>query len=164
MRKPSLVIFLLTILISTYAQSSQNQYKKSLPPFDIQQANGSHFRVADLKKNQPVMLVYFDPDCDHCVLFAKELMKQINAFNNVQLVMITYVPIQSLKNFVTQLDLGKYPGIKVGTEGSSFIVRYHYNIIQFPYLALHDKNGSLFATYESEMPPIQQLAAMFNKK
>ena len=163
MKKLSYFLWLLTLVFSLHAQTVQNPNKKGLPAFDILQVNGSHFKVADLKKGQPVMLVYFDPDCDHCVLFAKELVKQIDAFSNVEIVMITYVPMQSLKGFKAQVGLGKYPRIKVGTEGSSFVVRYHYNIIQFPYLALHDKAGLLFATYESEVPAPAQLAAMFKK-
>ena len=161
MKKLSYFLWLLTLVFSLHAQTVQNSNKKGLPAFDILQVNGSHFKVADLKKGQPVMLVYFDPDCDHCVLFAKELVKQIDAFSNVEIVMISYVPMQSLKGFITQVGLGKYPRIKVGTEGSSFVVRYHYNIIQFPYLALHDNAGHLFATYESEVPAIPQLVAMF---
>jgi hypothetical protein len=78
--------------------------------------------------------------------------------------MITYIPVRSLKKFVTDSGLGKYPGIKVGTEGSNFIVRYHYNVVQFPYLALHDKKGSLFATYESEVPSPGELAVLFSNK
>jgi hypothetical protein len=110
------------------------------------------------------MFVYFDPDCDHCTMFIQELLKQINAFKNIQIVMITYIPVRSLKKFVIDSGIGKYPGIRVGTEGSNFIVRYHYNVVQFPYLALHDKNGSLFATFESEVPSPGELAAMFREK
>ena len=108
-------------------------------------------------------MVYFDPDCDHCVLFVNELLKNINLFTKVQIVMITYVPLPSVKKFITQAGLNQYPGIKVGTEGTTFVVRYHYDIVQFPFLALHDMTGSLFATYESEVPTPQQLAGMFSK-
>ena len=164
MKKLSYFLWLLTLVFSLHAQTVQNPNKKGLPAFDILQVNGSHFKVADLNKSQPVMLVYFDPDCDHCLLFTEELLRQINTFNNVQIVMITYVPIESVNSFITRMGLAKYPGIKVGTEGNAFVVRYHYNIMQFPYLALHDKNGILFATYESEVPALKELAEMFAKK
>jgi hypothetical protein len=35
--------------------------------------------------------------------------------------------------------------------------------MQFPYLALHDKAGNLFATYESDVPAALELAGMFKK-
>ena len=164
MKKLSGLLLLLAVTFSIHSQPVQNPNKKGLPAFDILQVDDSHFKVTDLKKGLPVMVVYFDPDCDHCLLFINELLNHINAFNNVQIVMITYVPVESVKSFITQVGLNKYPGIKIGTEGNAFIVRYHYNIMQFPYLALHDKNGVLFATYESQVPAPMELAEMFAKK
>jgi hypothetical protein len=107
------------------------------------------------------MMVYFDPDCDHCLQFTTDMLKQLPAFGNVQIIFVTYVPVEGVRSFIARAGLDKYPDIKVGTEGNNFIVRYHYDVMLFPYLALHDKNGNLFATYESEVPTPAQLAAMF---
>jgi hypothetical protein len=163
MKKISLVFLLLTVILSVHAQTSQPGNKKGLPAFDILQVDGSHLQLADLKKDVPAMLVYFDPDCDHCMLFIQEMLKKINSFSNIQIIMVTYVPLPNLKTFVSNLELNKYNTIRVGTEGNKFIVRYHYNVMQFPYVALHDKNGNLFATYESTVPEPAELAAMFKK-
>jgi hypothetical protein len=161
MKKFSVILLLLSVICSVPAQTVPGQNKKGIPPFSIIQGNGVAFKAADLKKDLPLMIVYFDPDCDHCRQFTMELVKQLPAFGNVQIVFVTYVPVEGVKSFVSQTGLGKYPGIKVGTEGTNFIVRYHYNVMQFPYLALHDKTGNLFATFESEVPPPAQVAAMF---
>jgi len=163
MKKFSGVLLLLAVICAVPAQTVTSQNKKGIPPFSIIQGNGVAFKSTDLKKNLPLMIVYFDPDCDHCVQFTLELVKQLPAFGNVQIVFVTYVPVEGVKSFVDQTGLGKYPGIKVGTEGTNFIVRYHYDVMQFPYLALHDKTGNLFATYESEVPTPLQLSAMFKK-
>lgn len=164
MRKLIFLLWVMVVLNPLQAQVTQKPGSKGIPNFDIEQTSGSHLRAADLVKGQPVMFVYFDPDCDHCTMFIQELLKQINAFKNVQIVMVTYIPVRSLKKFVNDSGIGKYPVIKVGTEGSNFIVRYHYNVVQFPFLALHGKNGSLFATYESEVPSPGELAVMFRDK
>jgi len=163
MKKLSGILILLAIIFSAAAQTVSSQYKKGIPPFSIIQGNGVLFRAADLKKDLPLMMVYFDPDCDHCLQFTMELLKQLPAFGNVQIVFVTYVPVEGVKSFITQTGLDRYPEIRVGTEGSNFIVRYHYNVMQFPYLALHDKTGNLFATFESEVPPPAQLAVMFKR-
>jgi hypothetical protein len=153
---------LLGVITSAQAQNTQ-PVKAGLPPFDIQLANGNHYRASDLNKDQPVMVVYFDPDCDHCRIFIDGFLKNIDLFNQVQVVFVTYVPLQRVKEFVTSDGLDKYPQIKVGTEGNSFIVRYHYNVAQFPYVALHKQNGDLIATYESEVPPPAELAKELRK-
>jgi hypothetical protein len=141
------------------AQVIQKNKNKGIPPFNIQLVNGTYFKAVDLKKDQPLMLVYFDPDCDHCRLFIDDLVKQVNLFPKVQIVLITYVPLQQVQKFVNGSPLGKCAAIRVGTEGTTFVVRYHYDIVQFPYVALHDSKGKLLATYESTVPPVKELAA-----
>jgi cytochrome oxidase Cu insertion factor (SCO1/SenC/PrrC family) len=141
-----------------------NQPRKGIPDFDLIQIDGSHLKASNLLKGQPLMIVYFDPDCDHCVMFITELLQKMDAFKNVQIVMVTYVPVRTVRNFVNNMGISKFTGIKIGTEGSNFIVRYHYDVVQFPYLALHDKNGNLFATFESEVPAPEELAVLFSNK
>lgn len=166
MKNAIIAILMVFTFIGADAQQSTAAAaaRKNIAPFRIQQANGIFYTASDLKKGTPVMIVYFDPDCDHCSVFTADLLKNINAFANVQIVMVTYVPLQTLKNYIAKTKLNQYPAIKTGTEGTNFIIRYHYNVVQFPYLALHDKNGNLFATYESEVPGAMQLAEMFKKK
>jgi hypothetical protein len=161
MKKLSGILLLLAIIHPVFVQTVTGQNKKGIPSFSIIQGNGVVYKAADLKKDLPLMMVYFDPDCDHCLQFTRDLLKRLPAFGNVQIVFVTYVPVEGVKSFITQTGLDKYPDIKIGTEGSNFIVRYHYNVMQFPYLALHDKTGKLFATFESEVPPPAQLAGMF---
>jgi hypothetical protein len=161
MKRIFLGLLLTALVVSLPAQILQKPDKLSVPFFDIVQADGNHYRATDLVPGEPVMLVYFDPDCDHCEVFIKSLLKQTGEFKNIQVVLITYVPLKVVKNYVLKTGLDKFPQFKTGTEGEKFIVRYHYNILQFPYVALHDKNGKLFATFESDMPPVSDLAKMF---
>lgn len=161
MKRLSGILLFLTIVFPVPAQTVTSQYKKGIPPFSIMQANGTVYKATNLKKDQPLMMVYFDPDCDHCLQFTTDMLKQLPAFGNVQIIFVTYVPVEGVRSFIARAGLDKYPDIKVGTEGSNFIVRYHYDVMLFPYLALHDKTGNLFATYESEVPTPAQLAAMF---
>lgn len=157
------LLALIPVFLCMNGQPVNNAVKKGIPPFKIQLQDGKYFSAAELEKNKPLLLVYFDPDCDHCVLFINDLLNNIDLFSGVQVVMITYVPLAETKKFITQAGLGRYQGIKAGTEGTTFIVRYYYDVVQFPFLALHDKSGNLFATYESEVPTSRQLAAMLSK-
>ena len=152
------LVFSMMALINLQAQAAQKPAKKGIPPFDIQMVNGQHLKSSDLRKDQPLMLIYFDPTCDHCHVFINELLKQINLFKDVQIVMITYVPLDQVKSYLTGSELSKQQGIKVGTEGTTFVVRYFYDIVQFPYVALHKKDGTLISTYESKVPDPEFLA------
>jgi hypothetical protein len=156
------VAFSILALLDLQAQTVQNPVKKGIPSFDIQLVNGQHFKSSDLRKDQPLMLVYFDPTCEHCHAFINELLKKINLFRDVQIVMITYVPPDQVKSYMAGSELSKQPGIRVGTEGTTFVVRYFYDIGRFPYVALHKKDGTLISTYESKVPDSEVLAKKLN--
>jgi hypothetical protein len=150
--------FSITTIIGLQAQAVQKPAKKGVPPFDIQMVNGQHYKSSDLRKDQPLMLIYFDPTCEHCHTFINELLNKISLFKEVQIVMITYVPLDELKSYMSGSELSRQPGIKVGTEGTTFVVRYFYNIMQFPYVALHNTDGTLISTYERKVPDPEVLA------
>lgn len=147
----SLAISLMA-LISLQAQAVQKPAKKGIPPFNIQLVGGQYFKSTDLRQDQPLMIIYFDPTCDHCHLFINDLLEKIALFKDIQIVMITYVPLDQVKSYMTGSELSKQPQIRVGTEGTTFVVRYFYDIVQFPYVALHKKDGTLISTYESKVP------------
>jgi hypothetical protein len=153
-----ILAFSLAALLSLQAQSVPKPAKKGIPPFSIQMANGQYLKSTDLRKDQPLMIIYFDPTCEHCHVFINELLKQIDLFKDVQIVMITYVPLDQLKSYMAGSELNKQPCIKAGTEGTTFVVRYFYDIRQFPYVALHKKDGTLISTYESKVPDPEVLA------
>ena len=153
-----ILAFSMMALTSLHAQSVPKPAKKGIPPFSIQMVNGEYLKSTDLRKDQPLMIIYFDPTCEHCHVFINELLKQINLFKDVQIVMITYVPLDQVKSYMAGSELSKQPVIKVGTEGTTFVVRYFYDIRQFPYVALHKKDGTLISTYESKVPDPDVLA------
>jgi hypothetical protein len=154
-----ILLVFLAIAGNVNAQAIQTGKTKGLPPFSIQLTDGTIFKSTDLQKNKPVMIIYFDPDCDHCHAFLDKLLPSLNLFRNDQIVLVTYVPVQKVKEYVDHSDLSKYPQLKIGTEGGNYTIRYFYDVVQFPYVALHDAKGNLIKTYESIVAPVEQLAA-----
>lgn len=125
--------------IFVFAQTSN----KNIAPFKIEMVNGKQFTYQQLQKNKPVILIYFSPTCDHCKAFIKELLQHEKELASKQIVMVTYVPIEEVKPFVSDFNLNNYSNIKAGTEGYSFIVRKYYNVERFPFVALYNKEMQL---------------------
>lgn len=111
----------------------------------------------------PVMIVYFDPGCEHCQAFTKNLLGKIQSFNNIQIVYITYAPISDVQIFEKEFNLRKYPNFKIGTEGNSFMVMRFYRPGNFPFIALYDKKGMLISYYK-DVPSIQTLIQQFESR
>lgn len=162
-----LKLFVLPVLLFSFycvqAQQQDNDYKRKVPPFHIQLANGDSLVSKQLKKNLPVMVVYFDPTCEHCQAFTRDLLEKINSFNNVQIVYITYTPISEIQKFERDFNLKKYSNFKLGTEGDSFIVQKFYFVSKFPFIALYNKKGMLISFYR-DPPSIETLIHQFETR
>ena len=76
------------VFVSILSVNAQNTQAKPLAPFDITLINNKNLRAFELKKNEPVMLMYFSPDCDHCKELTKEILKSAKTFGNKQLIMV----------------------------------------------------------------------------
>lgn len=140
------------MLASLLLMISSNIFSQSgkIPPFRIIQANGRVFKAENLPKGKPIIIIYFSPDCEECQKLTEELLKRMNDFKKASVTMVTYLPVEYVKQYVMKYNLNIYPNIYVGTEGSSFIVRYFYNIQTFPFMALFNKNGDLIKSYYKE--------------
>jgi thioredoxin-related protein len=128
-----------------------------IPPYRILNTDSVYVTPANLKKNRPVMVIYFAPDCSHCQHLMYELKPQMNALKNVQVVMVTFVlQLKAIQVFYRDFDLKKYPNFTVGTEGTSYKVQQYYQVHTTPYIALYDKSGKLVKAWE-KAPPVDEL-------
>ena len=142
----------ITLLAGTNVAAQTNAANK-IPPFRILLTTGHYLQPADLDHTARKLLMYFDPTCDHCKAFTEDLLRNISAFGNTRIIMITYAPVNQVIGFAKQFNLDAYPAISVGTEGTSYTVQKFYKIYQFPFIALFDNNNTLLTAWR-DMPSI----------
>ena len=135
---------------------------KTIPPFNMVLTDGVTYYNADkVEKGKPLMVVYFDPECEHCQAFTKQLVKNISKFSAVQIVMICSAPgIPPVKKFEDMFSLSKYSNIKVGTEGMYQATLKFYDVDTTPFVALYNKAGALI-TFHRQVPTIAALVKEF---
>ena len=138
------------ICLSTTVLFSLAVFSQSLPPFKMYRSDKTIFNAAELPKTKPVVLIYFDPDCDHCQKLMKELFLKIDAFKKAEIIMVTFKPVEEVAAFEKQHNTQKYPNIIVGTEGIGFYLRNYYGLMTMPFTALYDKKGNLNYSYRKE--------------
>ncbi len=152
---------LLMLFLGPLIRAQTTEEKKEIPPFNILLTNSKYFKAAEVTKNVPLVLVYFDPTCEHCKAFTANLIKNVKSFRKTQIVMISYTPFSQVRQFETEFHLNRYSNIKVGTEGYTFVVQRYYHIDKFPFVALFNAKGSLIASYYSA-PDIDQIIGVLN--
>jgi thiol-disulfide isomerase/thioredoxin len=148
----TLICFVFLICHAIFAQTGK------VPPFRMVQADGKVFKAENLPFGKPIIIIYFSPDCDDCQLFISELLARINDFRKVSIAMITYLSVESVSNFVAKSKLSNYSNIYVGTEENYLLVKNYYNIEQFPFVTLYNKNGDLIKKYNSKEISVNDLS------
>jgi len=166
MKKLLILVSLIIVAGCSRAQNSQPQSNiENIPPFKILKADSTWFTPKDLKKNKPVMIIYFSPDCSHCQHLMYEMKPKMTQFSKMQIVMVTFTDYNRLamiRNFNRDFNLKKYPNITVGTEARTYLVQQYYHVSTTPYVAIYGKNGKLVKAFDKP-PVIDSLVAAVKK-
>ena len=149
--KPSF-LSAVVVALSIVMLISAKAISQSMPSFQMQLTNGKSFSSGNLSHKQPLILIYFAPDCEHCQILMDTIFKKINEFKNSQIIMVTFKPIDEVIAFENHYETHKYQNIKVGTEIPIFYFRKYYQLENTPFTALYDKQGKLIISYKKETP------------
>jgi thioredoxin-related protein len=114
-------------------------------------SNNSIFIATELPKNKPIIIIYFDPDCDHCQKLMNDVFKKINSFKKAEIVMVTFKPVEEVAAFEKKYKTHNYSNINVGTEGTSYQLRNYYKLINMPFTALYDKDQKFTYSYGQDI-------------
>ncbi|HKB43025.1 MAG TPA: hypothetical protein VKC90_01500 [Chitinophagaceae bacterium] len=166
MKKYILLLVLAFTSLVSYCQSDSTQppYKRFpiLPPLKLLLTDSSsYFTKNDFKKKTNVLIMLFNPECDHCQHETEEIINHIDQFKNVQIVMATMMPFDAMKSFYGKYELSRYKNITVGQDQSFFLIPY-YRVGNLPFLAFYNKKGNLISVFEGSML-IEKVRAEFEK-
>jgi len=156
MKKIIAVFFAISMVKSSFCQPDVNEplYKRfpTPPPFRLLLIDSSTiYSDNDLKKNMPVLIMVFSPDCEHCQHHAEEMVDNREKFKNIQVVMASMYTISKLKEFYTKYKLDKLEHVVVGQD-REYIMGTYYKIKNMPFLAFYDKKRKLIDVFEGALP------------
>ena len=116
---------------------------QQLPSFSIVMAPDSTvFTSGQLKKGIPVVLMFFNPDCDHCQQQVKELLAHKNELTALQFVMVSALPYRLITTFYNDYQVASMPNVKMGLD-ENFVLGSKYQPARYPSLYIYDAKGSL---------------------
>lgn len=154
--------FIVAFFSCLYSQSADPKPGSAIPAFRMLMTNGTYFSAKDIEKNRPFVLIYFAPDCDHCIQLTDALFKKIDQLNKATVVMITFKSPNELRPFERKYQTSKFKNIKVGTEGTTYVLRNYYRLDKTPFTAVYDKKGKLAFSYKNETP-VNEMLSRFKK-
>lgn len=157
-----LLLFTVKLVTAQSLPPDSPAYKRfpTVPPFTILQVDSTTLTKENLKQ-QPTIIMYFSPDCDHCKHQWADMEKRMKDLKKYQIIMITYQPFESMVAFYRDHKMARFTNIKMGQDTKFFLPPF-FRMQSLPYLALYDKNGHLITTFEGNVK-IDKMLAAFSK-
>lgn len=125
-------------------ESTQND----LPDLTASLMNGDLIDMKDLSGN--VIIVLFQPDCDHCQREAAAIRERIESFNGYQLYFLTADQLSAVEKFASDYDL-------LGQPNTTFVITMvddilkNFGSVSTPSLYIY-KNKKLVQKFNGETP------------
>ena len=166
------LIFFFAAIFSGFVLSAQQDsldrtapyaVKPAIPAFDLLEADSiTHLTRDNLNLHHRTIIMFFSPECTHCQHQTEDLIAGMDSLKEIQIVMATYQPFGEMVDFTKKYQLSKYPNIKVGRDINYFFPPF-YRMRSLPHLALYDRNGNYFTSFEGNQK-IATLVSAFEKK
>lgn len=155
MKRSLLFIAGLVLGIAVFAQADtiQPPYKRfpAFPPAKLLLPdNVTYYTKDDLPKKKQVMLMLFNPQCEHCQMETEAMTQNIDKFKDVHIVMATTAPFPDMIAFREKFGLAKYENIVVCRDQDYFLFSF-FAIHNFPFHAFYNKKKELTFAFEGSM-------------
>lgn len=160
MNKKILIVALITSVVGVVTwlmlQSYQTlQHKKEmetkmkhLPQISLMGLDSTTITLTP--KNQPTVLFYFDPHCEHCQQEAKELKKQAQAFQGAQLLWLSTERLWVQREFEKEYELQKGFSSLTIAQISPQDADKQFGFRTVPTILIYDSKGNLVKKYVGE--------------
>ena len=123
----------------------------TIPQFTVYKApDSTTFSKEDLQKRKTTVFFIFSPDCGHCQHETESLIKNIKAYKNTQIIMITYLPFEEMMKFYRVYHIANYPEITMARD-TKFFFPVFFKVQNLPSIFVYDKKGNFKKAFEGSV-------------
>ncbi len=172
MMKTKTTALLLLILVA-FVGGLQAQDKKknfntgdgvgdALPDFAFELPDQSWVTPAVLPENQPVIVFYFDPFCEHCNEEAEMIKENAAMFEGITMIWVSWA-----ENVMDNVDFYKkyfmeVPGKVYVAQDSKYSIDDYFGYSEVPSIYVYNAGRTRTATFRAETDP--EILVNFTKK
>ncbi|WP_118950080.1 peroxiredoxin family protein [Taibaiella helva] len=146
-RKYILPLLWLCLFIGSDVSAQQ----KRMPDLRFKDTEEAAVSTKDIPKGQPLMLLYFRSDCDHCEHTAQQLKGTAKQYP-AAIWMVSAEPIPTLRTFEDMMGLYDISNLRVMQDHTQSMHRW-FEFTKLPFIVLYDQNGLQKAVFD-ELPTV----------
>lgn len=159
------ILLLLTIPFHSCNEQGRANSKlvgKTLPLFHYQLLDSvSIIESVDFLKDKPLLIFIFDPDCMFCKGQLQTILQQEERFNGANIYMISYAPLERIKEYYLEMNLDHFNNIVVGRDRTGQTIK-EYQIKSVPFTGVYDRNHNLKKSFSGVVSTDLLLRTLFN--
>jgi thioredoxin-related protein len=119
--------------------------KDDRPPITIRLTDGTDLKVKE--QNRKMVLVLFQPDCDHCQDQAKQIRKRLEAFKDYRIYFISSEAQETILKFSRDYDLFNKDNVSFGFVSVDDVLS-HFGSISTPSIYIYKETGELVQSFD----------------
>lgn len=114
-----------------------------LPTFEILCEDSNKIvSTYDIPEGRPIIIMYFSPDCDHCLSVTKKILEHKDEFKKTRIYMSSPMYLAQINEFAKELELDKQKNIIIGKDFNYFVLKF-YDLKSFPFIAVYNGDKKL---------------------
>lgn len=123
-------------------KSKVAEHIKTIPSFSFENTKGGNYSKETLKVGIPTLFIYFNTECEFCNEETQMIQDNIEKFNNIQLVFISFEKKEVIKAFAKKYKLDTYDNINFLCD-SKINFAATFDVKSLPCLVLYDKDQKI---------------------
>jgi thioredoxin-related protein len=142
------------IFSSAQNETEQPPYKKNpaYPAIKLLLTDSvSYYTKEDLPKKKPVILMMFNPTCEHCQHETEDILKDIDKLKDIQIVMASSMSLDAIRLFIEKNKLADFKNIIVGQDTHFFLPGF-FMVRNLPFMAFYDGKKNLIDVHSGPTP------------
>lgn len=149
--KKTLLLVLLVIVFTGCIRKKKEQTPSGtndLPAMVITLVDGEQVYTKNLSGK--TMLIFFQPDCDHCQREAKQIHDHLQAFGEYEMYFISTAELDQLEQFSKDYHLADRPSVHFAHTELDYIVN-SIGSISLPSVFIYSAQGKLMKQFNGEV-------------
>jgi hypothetical protein len=124
--------------------------KEYLPVFEFYKLDSSKYSSTAVNKINPIIIIHFDTECDHCQSEAKLIHQNIGAFKKSHIIMVAPNSPSYISSFTREYGISQHPEIIVLWDKENRFVDW-FGPSPFPSMYIYDSKHHLSKEYHGEV-------------
>ena len=139
--------------LGAFSLASAQAIPQTMSEFKFTRTNGQAFTKANLKAGMATVVIFFDPDCDHCQQQAQWLKTDVAKLKgvNVQFLWVSTADPKPIADFEKRFFTGITQPLIYFAQDKDYAFDNYFGYSEVPNIKIYDSKGKFVKEFKKEV-------------